>query len=454
MAPAVSRLAFILLVGAACSACSSDPPVVTIDVTTGHETDAFTQAPAVTEVTVKGLTTDGSTLTSATAQPGGSFSLGEVAEDELLRFEVTGTDDTSTLQVRGRTLSLVIGELASDVLPVFAQRLGQWARPPGQLDHSHVGGLGGVIGERLLMVTGGRATEGAEDGAVAFYDLLALGGATGGILSFVPRSVVISADGNAALFIHDSGAHWIDFAATESTVVDPPDGLASFEAIAGGATVVGPEASYVVGATRPAAPSDRILVVADDRSLSSATLTAPRQHAAAAWVPDVGLAIAGGSDTAAGVEVLATGGSAASLRPFEPDAVTGAGAVKGVVGGELLLLCGLDGDQPAVARSLNLECMADCTPTLLDIELGATVTDCDAYAADDGVVLVVGQDGEDGQIRSWSVAVTAATATELALREPRIGAVSVPAPNGTLALIGGERLDGTPVLTVETLFPR
>ncbi|MBW2457885.1 MAG: hypothetical protein JRI68_25490 [Deltaproteobacteria bacterium] len=443
----MSRLAFILLVGATCSACTSDPPVVTIDVTTGHETDAFSQDPAVTEVTVKGLTVDGATLMSATAQPGGSFSLGEVAEDELLRFEVTGTDATSTLQVRGRSLGLVIGELAADVLPVFAQRLGQWARPPSQLDHSHVGGLGAVLGERLLMVTGGSATDGAEDGSVAFYDLLALGGATGGVLSFVPKSIVVSADGDAALFIDEHEAHWIDFAAAESAIVEPPDGLSSFDQIAGGKTVVGPEASYVVGATRSSAPSDRILVVAADRSLSSATLTAPRQHAAAAWVPDVGLAIAGGSDTAAGVEVLAAGGSTATLRPFEPDAVIGAGAVKGIVGGELLLLCGVDGDQP------SLECIADCTPTTLDIDLGATVTHCDAYAADDGAVLVVGQDVDDGQIRTWSVAVTAAAATELPLREPRLGAVSVPAPNGTLALLGGEHLDGTPALTVEMLFP-
>jgi hypothetical protein len=43
--------------------------------------------------------------------------------------------------------------------------------------------------------------------------------------------------------------------------------------------------------------------------------------------------------------------------------------------------------------------------------------------------------------------------TEMPLREPRRGATAVPAPNGTLALMGGVHLDGTPALSVEMFFP-
>ncbi len=453
MAPVVSRLTSILVLCAACSACSADPAVVTVDITTGHETDAFSRDPAISKVSVKGIAADGSTLVSATTQPGQSFALGEVAVDELVHFEVTGTDSSNTVRVRGRSLALVIGTLATEVLPVFAQRLGEWARPPGQLSHTHVGGLGAVLGERLLMLTGGQAVGADDDGAVVFYDMLALGGTTGGTLTRVPKSVVVASDGDAALFIDDAEAVWIDFAAGQSTVVDPPDGLTGFDQIAGGKTVVGPEASYVVGATRAAGPSDRVLVVRADRTLESARLTAAREHAAAAWVPDVGLAIAGGSDTAAGVEVLALGATTATIRPFEPDAVIGAGAVKGLASGGLLLLCGLDADQPAPVRSIDLDCLSDCAAVTLDIDLATTLTDCDAYASDDGALLLLGHDGDDHQVRAFTIAITAATATELPLREPRIGAVPVPAPNGTLALLGGEHPDGTAALTVEMFYP-
>ena len=38
--------------------------------------------------------------------------------------------------------------------------------------------------------------------------------------------------------------------------------------------------------------------------------------------------------------------------------------------------------------------------------------------------------------------------------EDRIGGVTVPAPNGTLALLGGQNSAGDPVLTVEMFFPQ
>jgi hypothetical protein len=44
--------------------------------------------------------------------------------------------------------------------------------------------------------------------------------------------------------------------------------------------------------------------------------------------------------------------------------------------------------------------------------------------------------------------------TELPLREPRRGAVPLPTPLGTLALLGGEHADGTPATAAEFLFPK
>jgi hypothetical protein len=42
---------------------------------------------------------------------------------------------------------------------------------------------------------------------------------------------------------------------------------------------------------------------------------------------------------------------------------------------------------------------------------------------------------------------------EVLLREPRRGAAVVPAPNGTLTLLGGQLLEGDAALRIESLFP-
>ena len=168
----------------------ADPATITIEVTTGHESDTFSMDPAVTKVDVVALASDGSQLAKATSEPGGSFDIGEVPIDQFLRVEVTGSDADGQVRVRGRSIGLVIGALQGELLPVFAQRLERWSRPPGALTHSHVGGIGGVLGERFLMLTGGSGID-ADASAVAFYDLLALGGSVGGSLSLVPKSMIV-----------------------------------------------------------------------------------------------------------------------------------------------------------------------------------------------------------------------------------------------------------------------
>lgn len=87
--------------------------------------------------------------------------------------------------------------------------------------------------------------------------------------------------------------------------------------------------------------------------------------------------------------------------------------------------------------------------------LPAAVADVAAFALPGGRVLAVGSEaGADGLTRSFVVDLAAAgQVEELALREPRRGATVVPAPNGTLALLGGVHAEGTAALTVETFFP-
>jgi hypothetical protein len=440
----------IVLVGLALAGCSDDR-VVTLDVTVGHETDAFQRDPAVTSVEVQAVGIDGAVLSSTASTPGGGFSLGDVPVSDLLRFELYGRDGAGDVRMRGRSLAVVLGAVDAEVLPLFAQRLGFWSRPPGGLTHGHEGGVAGAVGERLLLLTGGTG-HGGGDGEFAFYDLLSQSGVPGGTLAIVPESLVVSADGGAVLAIADDRAIWLDFAA--GTTADPelPLGLGSWAQVAGGKTVVGPTASYVVGATRTDPPSDRVLVIHPSRGLSAVEMQSERSGAAATWVAETGLVVAGGSATGAGVEVIGDGATESEELPFPADATTRAGAVAGADPAKVVLACGHDGTAAAAVRSFDLRCEASCAGLDLGIDLGVELDACDVFATASGPLVLVGDDGTEQ--RSFLLDVDAGTAIELDLREPRRGATPVAAPTGTLALVGGVHVpDGTPALTVEMLFP-
>lgn len=442
-----TRLGALLAVLAGCS----DPDAIVIEITTGQETDTFSMDPAVTRVDIVARNSAGEAVSSASAEPGGSFGLGEIAVDQFLSFEVSGFDAAGDQHVGGRSLGLVVGALQSDVFPVFAQRLLRWSRPPGGLPHGHRDAFATVIGERFLMVTGGEAFD-AEPTDVAFYDLLALGGTEGGRLSSLPESIVVSADSGALLLIDDDSATWLDFDTVSAIDLSPPAEIGSWSQIAGGQTVVTSTASYVVGPTRGDAPSDRILVVEPDRGLRGVTCVVERQGAAATWIPEVGLAIAGGTDAEPGIEVLFPDDSATSALPFPADTVTGAAPVAGNQSREMFLLCGQDASGAAPPRAIDLGCVAECSPRLLDITLEPALSDCTGYRLDGGRTLLVGSDAE-GMNRSLLVDVGTDTVEELLLREPRMGASVTPTPNGALALVGGVHADGTPALSVELLLP-
>ncbi|MBW2528046.1 MAG: hypothetical protein JRI23_27945, partial [Deltaproteobacteria bacterium] len=219
-----------LLLATSVAACSEDPVVLVLDITPGHETDAFSAAPPVTRVDVTGASPEGDILVGASSAPGGTFDLGEVPEDRLLSFEVTGYDASSAVAVRGRSLGVVIGAIDSEVLPIFAQRLGTWSRPPDAVGHAHVGGVAGVLGERYLLSTGGQVAAGSSRtaSAPAYYDLLTLAEAVGNDFPRSAASLLLGVDGSTALLIDGQGATWVDFLNGSSSDVVLPAGLTSF----------------------------------------------------------------------------------------------------------------------------------------------------------------------------------------------------------------------------------
>lgn len=442
-------------------ACSSDARTVTLDVTLGHEAEAFGLTPRVTRVLVQALDAKETVVASTESAPGGTFSLGEFPLTDLVRLEADGRDENGVTRMRGRTMGLVLGDLASDVLPLFMQRVDAFARPPSGLLEGHDGGATAVVGERFLLLTGG---DGADAARATFYDLLSLGPAEGGALPRLARTLVPSSQGSAMLVIGPSaeepggpiGASWVDFDDGTVTEVKPPDGLASFDELAGARTVTAEDGTaYVVGGSRSDGPSDAVLVVAPERTLRVARLSAPRLGAAVAWLAETGVVVAGGSATAPGVETLAAGTALASPRPFPADATVGATLVPTGSADEVLFLGGVLDGMAAPTRVAMARCATTCTTTTLALDgLGAALVACHGYAVSPGQTLAVCRDATTNESRAFRVATAPYDVVPLPLREPRRGATPLPTPTGGLALLGGTRLeDAKPALTVELWSP-
>ncbi|WP_437820367.1 hypothetical protein [Sorangium sp. So ce1078] len=457
-------------IGLLLPSCAEGPRALTIEVVPGHEAAAFQEDPPVARIEVTATAAEGDVTVSAAAAPGGELDFGEIPAERAYTFEVRGVDAGGATVVRGRSASgIYLAGVTGEVLPLFAQRLGQWARPPGGLAASRVGAPGAALAERYLMLTGGAvagdaAADDLDPARIDGYDLAAWGGsASGGALPRAARSLVVRA--NLLLTLDDGGATWTDVASGQSAEAPLPAGLVSFAEVAGGRTVEAADGrSFVVGAARagqaaeaPGEPSDAVLVVGADRTLSVARLRHARAGAAAVWVEGVGLVVAGGGAEgadAAGLEVLGDGATAFQPRPFPPDAARGAGAAV-TAPGEIVLVGGVQGGAAAPTRRLAPGCAGACAAVeIAGAALPAAIADVAAFTLPGGRILAVGSEaGAGGLTRSFLVDLAAAQVEELPLREPRRGATVVPAPNGTLALLGGVHAEGTPALAVETFFP-
>lgn len=452
------RLGALALLGAL-AACG-EPMTLSLVVTPGHEEDALSRAPAVATIEIVASSPDGEIQRTAKASPGGSFDLGEVPSTQYLDFELRGLDASGQLVARGRSVTVPIGAIDTSEggeLPLFLQRVGESARPPGALSVSHLRAPAAVFGERYLLITGGaRALDAAgaelDPASSAFYDLLAWGGATGGTLPRRAASLVVR--GSAVLLIDASGATWVDLSTGTSSEARAPSGL-DFADVAGGRTIDGLAGlSFVVGATRDGEPTSAVLVVDDEGALAAASLGTARSHAGAAFVAGRGLVVTGGSALGAGAELLSSDGTSSRPLPYASDATTGAAAISLGGGSAVLLAGGRLGGQAAPTRSLDLDCLASCAPTELDeLAVPALASRGLGYEADTTILLA--GEGDDGETLLFELEPTASPPVRaLPLREPRRGATVAPAPNGTLFVLAGELVAGGAALRVESVFPR
>lgn len=453
----VKTLALVCL-GLGLAGCGSNAAESrTIAIVTGHENDTFTQSPAVETVRITVTTVSGTSFTAETT-PGGSFDLGELPSNEALVIEVVGVTADGIAVVRGRSLSGILLGAYNASVPVFVQRVRTFARPPGSLTRAHVRAPATVIGEQYLATTGGEnafdvAGE-ADPNLGDFYDLGTWDGrVTTDTFPLRARSLV--GRYNGLFLIADDGATWLSSDGTLQTA-PLPSALASYGDVAGGTVVEAPSGTtYVVGAGRQDTPSKAVLAMAADGTLSAYSLLEARQGAAVTWAEGLGLVIAGGSATATGVEVLEEGQTAFVAKDFPPDPTVNAAAVLAVDGRFALVGGTMPDGSPAKTRSFVPSCSASCEVTEIagaSIPFGMHRTK--AYSLGANQVLVVGEEtAMSAQTRVLEIDLDAGKQTEHALREPRSGATAVPAPNGTLAILGGVLESGAPARNVEMFFP-
>jgi hypothetical protein len=407
---------------------------------TGAETDTFSRAPAPTTLEIDAVDSVGnSTMLKTAALPVDTIDLGNQDANAVASLHISGFDGSGKVVVFGASLPLQYGALEGVTLNIFVQRTGELARMPSSAGDAREAPTVATIVDRYIFVGGGGDANLAK--STELYDL-----ATYAPLSSppsLPRAPLsISLLNTTGLIIDADGATTYDFSTSTSTDAQAPSG-ASYAEIAGGATFTASDkSSYVVGATRTTgAPTDKVLAIDSSGNVAVWTLSAPRLGAAAAWVEGQGLIVAGGSATAAGVEIVppkSDGGkilpSNGTPLPFPSDATAGAGATV-LDATRVLVAGGVDAKgADAGVRVLDVACRASCAAQAWTAPLATALPTAQAFRVDGMSAFVVGNDASGA---THSYRVTSAAATEVPLKVARKNARAILLPTGAVVIVGG-----------------
>ncbi|MGH7269891.1 MAG: hypothetical protein ACREJ3_05620, partial [Polyangiaceae bacterium] len=136
-------------------ACSSADSA-TIQIVTGGETDTFTQSPAPTTLEIDALGTSGTTTTLAKVSlPASRVDLGSLDETIEATIEAKGLGAQGATLVYGSSLPIAYGSIVGQTVPVFVQRMGQFARMPAPLSDARQAPVLAVVQGRYLLSAGG-----------------------------------------------------------------------------------------------------------------------------------------------------------------------------------------------------------------------------------------------------------------------------------------------------------
>jgi hypothetical protein len=419
----------------------------TVVITTGQEQDVWSAAPEPVAVEVDKILTNGERVRLTSLEvPAERFSLGR---GQVGVLDLTGRDSALAARVRGRSLRLDPAGLATQRLPLFVGRSERFSRPNGRLPRAAGSPRAALVGGRFLIVTG---ASDAKSVALDAYDLAvwevlssqadlacAESGCAVGSLAGADTNLLFAA-GN------DFGA-FFDFETGATFEAKLPEGLSGFAEVAGGATVLSPDGSaYIVGPSRTGTPSDAVLKVGSGGSLDVLRTTTARSGAAATWVEGRGLVVVAGSDSGAGVELLADGSNAFVPLAYPPDPTAGAALIAAGTSAVQRLGGYVNGGYAPVVE-LSLGCGTDCAA----VELAPPIAVTDARAFDLGSERVVVGTVADGTIAPFRL--IEGGVEPLAVRESRRDAAILRLPTGHVAIIGGVGLDDAPLDSLELYLP-
>ncbi len=421
---------------AALGACSSNGSG-TLKLTTGGETDTFTQAPVPVTLEVDFIDSAGNSKTLASAMlPATSIDLGSLDESDDGILTVSALDANRTAVVSGRTVPIDLSTLDGQTASIFVQRTGELARLPEPLP-AVPNPVVGVLADRYVVLAG--------EGQTLLYDLSGLEPIVlNPAFPVSPTSMAFV--GPVGWLISDTTISQYNISTGVADGVVLPSG-GSLADVSGGATVLADDGSqYVVGGTRlVGSPTNAALALDSSGNPSWVTLSAERLGAAATWVNGLGLVVAGGSATGAleVVPIELASSKIVETHPYPPDPSVGSGATW--LGGSLILLAGgvLPDGSSAGVRQIDVTCTASCAPTPW-APPAATLNPAQAFAILDpttgaaSAAMVVGTDATSGLARAFRVTET--QATEVATKEPLVHGHAIASPIGPLGsflVVGG-----------------
>jgi hypothetical protein len=450
----ILRSSLALLLGCSVLGCSSDDvPPGQLTLLVGQETDAWTTDPPATTVQVDQVQAGVHTTLANVPAPLTTLTLGTTGpENAAVSFEATAVDAQGDTVLHGVSPSLTVQGFAGSAFYVFLGRSG-FSRPFGATQYEHHHPLLTVWPQAFLLISGGD-TAGSDPTLLDVYDV-SVGTLVADAPSLPQAGTSSATAGDSVLLLGDAGGVWFDLIASTYSAAVPPAGLTFAELIGGQTLIAADGTQYMVGATRSAGtPSDKVLQVDPDGTLTALALSEPRFGAAAALV-EGSLVVIGGSAAGAGGEVLAPGAAAFTPLSLPADATQGAGLAE-LTPTSAVLAGGSDPTTNAAegTRTIDLSCTDSCLATevsALDLMLPAAR----AFPLAANRVLVVGEAG-DGETHAFSLDVSGASpvSAEQAFRERRSGAAAAQVANGQVAVVGGDDpTSGASVSSVELFFP-
>jgi hypothetical protein len=328
--------------------CGKDPDPFVIGVRGPLQSPAF--GPPVTRVELRVRPSDGKErLVAQVDASSGGLEVPDSAKSGIGALVLAGLDSAGTVLEYGRTPALELSGLSGRAtlpLSVFVQKKTSIANAfelvaPVSMPRC------ATIGARYAVIADGATT------SADVIDLLNLIPTHEAAFGAKPATLAIA--GGRTLTIDDAGAaSMIDLDTAATTTPTGP-----FAEVNGGAVIMDDRGgAWIVGATRKGSPTDAVVRLDPDGTITSRKLLRARSNAAAAWVSGRGLVIAYGSSPAmdeAGLEILAPDATSSVALPFPSD--HRAAGVLAPMGSQLLRI-----DEDGVATTIDLACASACMP--------------------------------------------------------------------------------------------